>query len=75
MANTAGHYDVARRDRGGDIQSLRCCHCAFSVGVRALFRVGDRSGQGAYNRARGVMVKHLHADHRADLDRDRRQDR
>ena len=37
------------------------------VKVADFFRGGDKSGQGRYNRARAVMVKHLHAEHRPDL--------
>jgi hypothetical protein len=65
--NTNGHYDVKRWDSGahdGQINALTCQHCPFFVKIADFFRGGDKSGQGRYNRARAVMVKHLHAAHR-----------
>ena len=61
---TDGHYDVVRYNGGGDITAIKCMHCSFSVAPRNYFRAGDKSGQGRYNRARAVVVKHLHAEHR-----------
>ncbi len=49
------------------IDALRCSHCDFSVRVHEFHKAGDRSGLGRYNRARAVMVKHLHAEHRSVL--------
>ena len=69
--NTNGHYDVkywADGARSGQINALVCEHCAFFVKVAHFWRGGDKSGQGRYNRARGVMVKHLHETHRAELE-------
>lgn len=68
--NTNGHYDVTYWQdgaRAGQVNALTCSHCEFYVKVGPLFRGGDKSGQGRYNRARAVMVKHLHAEHRATL--------
>lgn len=68
---TDGHYDVARyEDRGpcwGEVKAIVCNHCGFSVAPRRFHKAGDRSGQGRYNRARAVMVRHLHAEHRDRL--------
>lgn len=67
--DTNGHYDVVRQDRSpGYIRHLKCCHCNFLVGVRDLFRSGDKSGAGAYCRARAKMVKHLHSEHRSQME-------
>lgn len=68
--NTNGHYDVtywADGSRLGEVQALVCQHCDFFVKPIHYHRSGDRSGMGRYNRARAVMVKHLHAEHRAAL--------
>ena len=65
--NTNGHYDVRRRRSDDYISDLKCLHCSFAVGVRALRRTGDKSGAGAYCRALGIMRKHLHAEHRPAL--------
>lgn len=68
--NPNGHYDVkywADGARVGQVNALVCRHCDFFVKVAPLFKPGDKSGQGRYNRARAVMVKHLHAEHRAAL--------
>ena len=60
--NTAGHYGVT--NNSDHIKNLYCKHCDFIV-WRPLYRVGkSRSGMGKYNRMRGEMVKHLHAEHR-----------
>lgn len=70
---TDGHYSVTRTDgvgmgpRSGWIRSINCRHCLFSVSVDRFFRVGDRSGQAKYNRARAVVVRHLHSSHRPEL--------
>ncbi len=68
--NTNGHYDVknwADGARAWQVNVLTCEHCPFSVKVAEYFRGGDKSGLGRYNRARGVMVRHLHEKHRAEL--------
>lgn len=59
-----GHYDVVRTATGNRIQSLRCTHCEHFETLMHYRRVGDKSGQGRYNRARAAMVKHLYAQHR-----------
>lgn len=60
------HYDVIRaRDGLGDIRTIQCQYCAFSVRVLDYRRGGDRSGLPRFNRSRAVMVKHLYAEHRA----------
>jgi hypothetical protein len=68
--NTKGHYDVKYWQdgaRAGQVNALTCAHCPFFVKVAPLFKGGDKSGQGRYNRARAVIVKHLHKKHRAEL--------
>lgn len=68
--NTNGHYDVKYwRDgaRAGHVNALVCAHCPFFVKVADYFKGGDKSGQGRYNRARSVIVKHLHAEHHPGL--------
>lgn len=58
-------YLVLRQDRSpGYVRALRCQFCDVSVTVRDLYRAGDRSGQGAYNRARGKIVAHIYEQHR-----------
>lgn len=56
------HYDVVRFPpswaRRNEVRFLRCRCCGFKVEVVPLRRVGDKSGQGRYNRARGRMVLH-----------------
>ena len=67
---TNGHYDVKYWQDGahrGEVNALTCTHCDFFVKVAPFFKSGDKSGQGRYNRARAVMVKHLHQLHRAEL--------
>lgn len=60
------HYLVVRRNGIPDnVLRLRCMRCEFLVNVPSLHKVGDRSGQGRYNRARGKMVKHWHTEHLA----------
>lgn len=71
MRLVAGHhYDVREYDRwaarSGQIQSLACRWCKFSVNVVALHRAGDKSGAPRYCRARAIMVKHIHAMHRTE---------
>ena len=69
--NTNGHYDVkywADGAREFQVNALTCNHCSFSVKVQDFWRGGDKSGLGRYNRARAVMVKHLHDRHRAELE-------
>lgn len=53
--------------RSGQIRFLVCAQCDFRVDVIALHRHGDRSGAGRYCRARGRMVKHIHAEHKAPI--------
>lgn len=68
--NVAGHYDVEWwKDGGrrGEINAVTCSHCSFFVKVWDYRRGRDRSGLPRYNRARAVMVKHLHSEHRAAL--------
>lgn len=61
------HYDVVRFPQGwaryGQIRFLTCRFCNFHVDVVRLHRQGDKSGSGRYYRARGQMVKHIHAEH------------
>lgn len=57
-------YDIYRAPYSVRIDALRCQHCTFSVAPRLLFREGDKSGQGQYNRARGLMLKHIYQWHR-----------
>ena len=71
--DTRGHYTVEettftgwRATRAG-ILVIRCRHCAFTVSPADFKRTGDRSGLPRYARARAVMVKHLHAEHRSEL--------
>ncbi len=65
--NTNGHYTVSYHEWPSplkdQVKALTCKHCSFYVVPRTLHRAGDRSGQGRYNRARGVMVRHLHKEH------------
>ncbi len=63
--NTNGHYNVTYGLYS--ISRIRCLHCDFSVHPHDYYRAGDKSGQGQYNRARALMVKHLHTEHRAIL--------
>lgn len=61
------HYNVRRYGdmdaRRGQIKSLVCRWCQFSVGVVALHRAGDKSGAARYCRARAIIVKHIHTEH------------
>jgi hypothetical protein len=67
--NTNGHYHVWRAglQETGEISRITCAHCPLSVSPRTLHRAGDKSGLGRYNRARAIIVKHLHAEHRNKL--------
>ncbi len=65
--NTNGHYDVTHHERSGYVRALVCKHCDFFVKPVEFRRGTDRSGQPRYNRARAVMVKHLHRLHRDKL--------
>jgi hypothetical protein len=71
--NTNRHYTVDRRsrfpgsERIGDIERLVCGHYRFVVFLRPYRRGTDRSGLPKYNRARAVIVKHLHQQHKDKL--------
>jgi hypothetical protein len=70
--NTSGQYDVKRFPDGArrwEISALICKHCQFYVNPFLYRRPSDRSGQGRYNRARAVMVKHLHLLHRQAMEK------
>lgn len=56
------HYTVIE---GQDcINGLGCNFCSFAVSRREVGRPrSSRSGLGIYNRMRGDMVKHIHANH------------
>ena len=58
--NTNGHYKVT--DGKYHINNLYCLHCDFLV-----WRPHFGSGMAKYNKMRGEMVKHLHAEHRDKL--------
>ncbi len=64
--NTDGHFTLDYNEREGHIRALACVHCTFRA-PRRFPRPGDKSGLPVYNRMRGVMVKHLHANHRGKL--------
>ncbi len=59
--NTTGHYRVIRQTGYAEILRLVCDHCGWMVPVSTY--PGARSGLPRYNRARGNMVRHLHAIH------------
>lgn len=69
--DTSGHYDVLKNPAwpmgNGYIKALRCAHCQFSVSLFNYKKPGDKGGQAKYNRARAVMVKHLHDAHRKEM--------
>jgi hypothetical protein len=69
--NTSGHYAVDRYGEAfalrGEIRSLSCGYCPFRVVPRNFHRRGDKSGLGRYNRARAVIVRHLHEKHAEQL--------
>lgn len=59
-------YSV-NRPMHGDIKSIRCQFCSFSVSPASYFRRGDKSGLPRYNRARSAMVKHIYDEHFAAI--------
>lgn len=71
------HYSVVRHNTApywqepndfGEIKSLDCAFCDFQILKRRVGQPrGSTSGLGRYNRMRGAMVKHLHAEHRDKL--------
>lgn len=64
------HYDVVRRgfEYGGEISGLACKFCDFYVSkLDTQQSRSSKSGLGRYNRMRGRMVAHLHAEHRDQL--------
>lgn len=70
------HYHVVRsRGQGvglagweGAIVGLVCRFCTFQVTRSQVGKPrSSRSGLGRYNRMRGRMVRHLHAEHREEL--------
>lgn len=79
------HYEVLRewdlaqrthwwlretREPAGDIKALRCRFCDYQVLKRNTARPqSSTSGLGRYNRMRGLMVAHLHREHRASLEK------
>jgi len=67
--NVQGHFEVERigQSRFGSIRVLRCRHCGWGIALEDCRQFGDRSGLGPYNRAKGKMVSHLHAEHREQL--------
>ncbi|KKN50498.1 hypothetical protein LCGC14_0632230 [marine sediment metagenome] len=58
--NTDGHYKVTQSYYR--ISNLYCLHCDFIA-----WRPRCGTGMGKYNKMRGEMVKHLHAEHREIL--------
>lgn len=62
------HYRVGRSGADHVITKLICLGCGFTV-MRGEFQQpkGSKSGVGRYNLMRARMVKHIHADHAADL--------
>ncbi len=72
--NTKGHYVIEIWDIVGDLQKRRikvclCVHCGFLIGWREVRESGgfDRVHQ-TLSRCRGAMVRHLHFDHRDQLE-------
>lgn len=79
------HYTVIREwsqsqrsrwwveDKGepiGSIKALRCTFCDFQVLKKRVRQPRtSKSGLGRYNRMRALMVQHLHAEHRDELDK------
>jgi hypothetical protein len=60
------HYEIVKDDFG--IKALACKFCGFMVTRNWTPKPrSSRSGLGRYNRMRGKMVKHLHAEHREQL--------
>jgi len=63
------HYTVMRAH--GRITRLVCVRCPFAVGrdsvsgANAPGWTGGKSGTPRYNRMRGAMVRHIHAEHAA----------
>ncbi len=73
--NTDGHYTVYPDDPNHRrrILSIGCAHCNYGVRLSSFKRTQNGSriapyGRGRYNAARGAMVKHLHAEHRDELE-------
>lgn len=64
---TSGHYTVHRAFSPPQIVTIQCAHCNFFVRPRDYREWYDRSGMPRYNKARAVMVRHLHEKHRAKL--------
>ena len=68
MKITSEHYGITNRRADGAISNLYCHFCDFIV-WRPTYNPGhSRSRLGKFNRMRGAMVKHLHAEHRDKLD-------
>ena len=73
------HYKVIRKSTVrywqepndfGEIKSLDCMFCKFTVKARRTSKPkSSKSGLGRYNRMRGRMVKHLHKEHRGELEK------
>lgn len=52
-----------------EIRALWCAYCPYTVSKRTTPKPkNSKSGLGRYNRMRGEMVRHLHAQHRAELE-------
>lgn len=61
------HYEVLK-DYNDEIKALCCKFCPFSVLKCNVPKPrSSKSGRGRYNRMRGMMVRHLHAEHRDQL--------
>ncbi len=68
MICRAGEHYTVERSRGV-VSRLVCVQCPFAVhrdsvsGANAPGWTGGKSGTPRYNRMRGVMVRHIHAEH------------
>lgn len=59
-----GHYE------NSEIAALICQYCAFQIRRCEVAQPrSSKSGLGRYNRMRGIMVRHLHSEHRDELER------
>ncbi|KKL07808.1 hypothetical protein LCGC14_2582300 [marine sediment metagenome] len=58
--DTNGHYSITQDYY--HIKNVYCLHCDFIV-----WRPRGGTPMGKYNKMRGAMVKHLHAEHRDKL--------
>lgn len=69
--NAVDHYEVLQPDERhwqDPIIGLRCRFCGLTVYRQQVGQPRtSKSGLGRYNRMRGIIVKHIHEAHRAEV--------